>query len=81
MIRGREKGAEHGDAEAQFNLGVMYGDGLGVSQDYVRAHLWFNLAVSNGVTETIQYRDFLVTQMTQIQLRRVQELARNWRPK
>jgi len=32
--------AEQGDANAQFNLGVMYDEGLGVIQDYVRAHMW-----------------------------------------
>ena len=29
--------AEAGDAEAQYNLGVMYSEGLGVQQDYAEA--------------------------------------------
>jgi len=29
--------AEQGDAEAQFNLGLMYDKGQGVPQDYVQA--------------------------------------------
>ena len=29
--------AEQGNAQAQFNLGVMYYDGQGVRQDYVQA--------------------------------------------
>ena len=33
------KGAEHGDADAQTNLGVMYGRGRGVLQDNVYAHM------------------------------------------
>ena len=32
--------AEHGDADAQFNLGVMYDKGQGVSQDYAEAAKW-----------------------------------------
>ncbi len=38
--------AKQGDANAQFNLGLMYDNGQGVPQDYVRAHMWFNLAAS-----------------------------------
>ncbi len=38
--------AEQGMGEAQYNLGVMYGEGLGVPQDYSKAHMWFNLAAS-----------------------------------
>ena len=36
--------AEQGDAKAQYNLGVMYGKGLGVPQDYALAHMWFQWA-------------------------------------
>jgi len=32
--------AEQGVAEAQFGLGFMYGEGLGVSQDYAEAMKW-----------------------------------------
>ena len=33
-------GADQGDADAQFRLGFMYEVGQGVTQDYVRAHMW-----------------------------------------
>src|ERR1035441_824103 len=33
--------AEKGDAPSQFNLGLMYVDGLGVPQDYNQALSWF----------------------------------------
>ncbi len=33
--------AEKGDAPSQFNLGLMYVDGLGVPQDYNQAMTWF----------------------------------------
>ena len=36
--------AEQGDAEAQFNLGQMYREGLGVEQDYKEAVKWYRLA-------------------------------------
>ncbi len=38
--------AEQGVASAQHNLGILYGNGLGVSQDSVQAHMWYNLAAS-----------------------------------
>ena len=40
--------AEQGDAKAQHNLGIMYGNGQGVPQDYVLAHMWFSLSGAQG---------------------------------
>ena len=40
--------AEQGDADAQFNLGVMYEDGQGVTQDYKKALKWYRLAAEQG---------------------------------
>ena len=35
------KVAEQGDAEAQYNLGIMYANGRGVTQDDKEAVTWF----------------------------------------
>ena len=43
--------AEAGDTQAQFNLGVMYGDGLGVPQDDQQAASWFRKAAEAGHTK------------------------------
>jgi TPR repeat protein len=40
--------AEQGDAIAQFNLGMMYSLGQGVTQDYREAARWFRLAAEQG---------------------------------
>ena len=40
--------AEQGDADAQFNLGVMYDEGDGVPQDYKEAFKWYRLAAEQG---------------------------------
>ena len=40
--------AAQGDADAQFNLGVMYAEGYGVPQDYVEAGTWYRLAADQG---------------------------------
>lgn len=40
--------AEHGNAAAQFNLGVMYANGQGVPQDHAEAARWFRMAAAQG---------------------------------
>ncbi len=40
--------ADQGEVDAQFNLGVMYVAGLGVSQDDVEAVRWFQQAAEQG---------------------------------
>ncbi len=40
--------AEQGDTDAQFNLGVMYNNGQGVTQDYTQAVSWYRKAAEQG---------------------------------
>ena len=40
--------AEQGNAEAQFNVGLMYYEGDGVEQDYAEAAKWFSKASEKG---------------------------------
>jgi len=40
--------AEQGYASAQFNLGLLYLHGKGLSQDYVEAAKWFRRAAEQG---------------------------------
>jgi TPR repeat protein len=37
-----------GDSAAQYNLGVMYGNGAGMPQDYAEAARWYRLAADKG---------------------------------
>ncbi len=46
--------AAHGDAKAQYNLGLMYGKGQGVTQDYKETVKWYRLAADQGFAE-VQY--------------------------
>jgi len=48
--------AEQGNAFAQSGLGLMYDTGQGVPQDYVLAHMWFNIASVNGIEEATRNR-------------------------
>ena len=43
--------AEQGLAEAQNNLGALYGDGKGVPQDYTEAVKWYRLSAEQGLAE------------------------------
>ena len=40
--------ADQGDANAQYNLGVMYQNGQGVAQDDSAAIKWFRMAADQG---------------------------------
>ena len=36
-----EKAAVQGDADAQYNLGALYENGQGITQDYDKARTWY----------------------------------------
>ncbi len=78
--------AEQGVAEAQYNLGVMYGNGEGVPQDEAQAYMWFKLASSTfppGENRNIAVKshDTVAKRMTPAQISEAQKLAREWKPK
>ena len=72
--------AEQGDADAQYNLGNMYRKGQGVPQDYVLAHMWWNICGSSGDKDCVKNRDIIENKMSKQQIEKAQELARNWKP-
>ena len=72
--------AQAGDRRAMRALGQMYWRGLGVLQDYVEAHKWFNLAASRGEAAAAEERDALAEKMTPTQIAAAQERAAAWQP-
>ena len=70
--------AGQGYASAQVNLGLMYANGEGVPQDYVQAHMWFNLAASKGNENGRKNRDIIAKKMTPVQITEAQRIAREW---
>jgi TPR repeat protein len=80
--------AQQGMPNAQIELGKLYQQGLGVTQDYVAAHMWFNVAaslLSNTYVEgdrmdAVRRRDAVAARMTPDQVAEAQTLAREWRP-
>jgi len=77
--------AEQGDADSQNNLGVLYYHGQGVPQDYVQAHMWFNLSAAGlppgkELDSAVGNRDNVAKLMTPAQIAEAQRRAGNWRP-
>jgi TPR repeat protein len=68
--------AEQGDADAQFNLGLMYASGRGVIQDYARAHMWWNIASSQGDKDAAKNMDIVAKEMTYTQIEKAQNAIR-----
>ncbi len=65
---------------------VMYKNGLGVPQDYVQAHMWYNLAASRSPRaedrdKAVKGRDTIAKRMTPSQISKAEKMAREWKPK
>lgn len=59
----------------------MYAKGQDVTQDYIHAHMCFNLAAANEAaneTPLRNFRDIAADMMTPSQIAEVQKLAREW---
>ncbi len=80
-VRLFRKDADQGDTYAQYNLGLIYTVGSGVPQDYVLAHVWLNLAASQGDKAATSPRELVSAKMTPAQIAEAQKLARELKPK
>ncbi len=61
----------------------MYAEGRGVSQDHVRAHMWFSLFASRLTTDELPEdilaaRDKVAVSLTREQRVEAKRLAREW---
>jgi TPR repeat protein len=80
----------------QYNIAAMYASGRGTAQDYVRALMWFKLAIAFGdikppaplgiklvdtsIYTALEQRDRLMALMTSAQIAEAEKLANEWRP-
>ena len=74
-----EAAAAEGDLRAMVTLGHVYRRGVGAPQDYILAHMWLNLAASQGDAQAAAERDALAEQMTVEERGEARKLAREWR--
>lgn len=70
------KAAEQGYANAQSTLALMYAKGKGVRESAVYAHVWRNIASSNGTQASRENRDIIAEKMAPGHLAEAQKLAR-----
>ena len=68
--------AEQGYANAQFFLGFLHGEGQGVLQDNVTAHMWYNISAANGNERGGTNRDRIAEGMTPSNISQAQAMAR-----
>jgi TPR repeat protein len=59
----------------------MYLKGRGVPQDYVLAHMWFNLSAAQNHPRAVTDREQVEKLMTPAQIAEAQKLAQEWKPK
>ena len=67
-----------GSSVSPYYLGLMCLNGMGVLQDYCRAHMWLNIASSRGHKKARLQLDKLTQSITVDQLAEAQKLARRW---
>lgn len=70
--------SKQGSTVSQYYLGLMYSNGMGVLQDFCRAHKWLNLASSQGHKKARTHLEQLTQKMTADQLAVAQKRARRW---
>ena len=56
----------------------MYAKGVGVPEDYVRAHIWWSLAKAQGHENAAKGLDAIRKAMTPADISKAQALAAEW---
>jgi TPR repeat protein len=73
--------AEQGDPNAQYTLGVLYQNGLGVPQDRVSAYAWLSLAASRGRENAAAIRDLGARLMSSSEIDEGKKRVEEWNRK
>jgi len=79
LIDSRLADAARGDANALYELGIVYSTGAnGVEIDLIAAHKWFNLAAVGGNPAAQYCRAEIAEDMTAREIAEAQKAARAW---
>ncbi|WP_315763658.1 hypothetical protein [Sphingomonas sp. Y38-1Y] len=79
LIESRMREAACGDADALYDLGMVYASGAqGAIVDLIEAHKWFNLAAMSGSTAAQACRAEVAEDMTAAEIAAAQKAARAW---
>ena len=77
LIDSRIADAARGDADACFDLGMVYSSGsAGIGVDLIEAHKWFNLAAVAGLEDAVDARADVAEDMTAREIATAQAAAR-----
>ena len=70
--------AKSGDGEAQFLLGKIYSDGLGVNIDNIKSLMWFTIAGRNNIRVAERYGSRLKIKMSENDIEFAINQANDW---
>ena len=75
-----KQAADLGIKDSQFNLGILYGQGMGVPQNLSESYKWFALAAKTGDTDAGKKRDEVANAMDPDDLDDARKEVNNWAP-
>ncbi|PCD02500.1 hypothetical protein COC42_13875 [Sphingomonas spermidinifaciens] len=79
LIESRLREAACGDADALYDLGMVYASGAqGTVVDLIEAHKWFNLAAMSGSSAAQACRAEVAEDMSAAEIAAAQKAARAW---
>ena len=79
LIESRLRDAARGDAQACYDLGIVYSSGAeGIDIDLIEAHKWFNIAAMSGSERAQECRAEIADDMTAREIIEAQKAARAW---
>lgn len=79
LIESRLRDAARGDADACYDLGMVYSSGAdGVDLDLIEAHKWFNIAAMAGDERAKDCRAEISEDMSAREIIAAQKAARDW---
>ncbi|WP_033920278.1 hypothetical protein [Sphingomonas sp. 37zxx] len=80
LVERRLTQAARGDADACYELGMIYASGaLDAIVDLIEAHKWFNIAAQSGSEQAQRSRAEIAGEMTAREIATAQKAARAWR--
>ena len=68
--------AHRGDAEAQYQLGILYGTGVGLPLDLAKSAEWHRRAAEQGHDKAQAARDYLAKSMTMEEVQKAQDISK-----
>ncbi len=75
------QGAEYGVRDSQYNLGVLYARGMGLTQDLVQSYAWFAAAAAQGDEDAAKKRDDVANKLSTAELASAKSLAAAFKPR